>query len=601
MALSPGSRLGPYEIVQPLGAGGMGEVYRARDTRLGRDVAVKVLPPSLSENQDARARFEREARVASSLNHPHICVLHDIGRSGEVDYLVMELVAGESLADRIRRGPLPIAEVVRIGAEIADALDRAHRAGIVHRDLKPGNVMLSKSGAKLMDFGLARSNGLGIAANEGGGSPDLTQSPTLQQPLTTRGSLVGTFQYMAPEQLEGREADARSDIWALGCVLYEMVTGTNAFAGATTASVISSVMKDEPRAMAEGGAISPAGLDRIVRSCLTKDPEQRWQSAHDIALALRLPVGEPGAADERAASGPFERELTLTAAHVRQLSARNPRLVGYPVTFVDNRVESDTLVVLLHGVGADNGRFENVVGISTYRTVAINLVGFGRSDGYRPILSMEDHSRVLRILLRELVLECRPKRTLLVGHSAGADQFFRMIHEDEGVGVDVAGLIALGPNVSLETCFATRLYAKIDASNPAGTLAVLKTLAKDIDSLETWLVIQNYLSQTFMKFGSDLGPLVRYAVEIIAPFQEGDPLPEWYRSAKRKIPQVRLVFSNEEAGPAEAMLARHLESNVLGDEFTEDSFVIERVHHMRLLDPGLIVRHIESMLATCKD
>lgn len=579
----------------------MGEVYRARDTRLGRDVAVKVLPPSLSENQDARARFEREARVASSLNHPHICVLHDIGRSGEVDYLVMELVAGESLADRIRRGPLPIAEVVRIGAEIADALDRAHRAGIVHRDLKPGNVMLSKSGVKLMDFGLARSNGLGIAANEGGGSPDLTQSPTLQQPLTTRGSLVGTFQYMAPEQLEGREADARSDIWALGCVLYEMATGTIAFAGATTASVISSVMKDEPRAMAEGAGISPGGLDRIVRSCLAKDPEQRWQSAHDIALALRLPVGEPGVADERAASGPFERELPLTAAHVRQLSARNPRLVGYPVTFVDNRVESDTLVVLLHGVGADNGRFESVVGVSHYRTVAINLVGFGRGDGYRPILSMEDHSRVLRILLRALVLECRPKRTLLVGHSAGADQFFRMIHDDEGAGVDVAGLIALGPNVSLETCFATRLYAKIDASNPAGTLAVLKTLAKDIDSLETWLVIQNYLSQTFMKFGSDLGPLVRYAVEIIAPFQEGDPLPEWYRSAKRKIPQVRLVFSNEEAGPAEAMLARHLESNVLGDEFTEDSFVIERVHHMRLLDPGLIVRHIESMLASCKD
>jgi len=386
MALSPGSRLGPYEIVQPLGAGGMGEVYRARDTRLGRDVAVKVLPPSLSENPDARARFEREARVASSLNHPHICVLHDIGRSGEVDYLVMELVAGESLAERIRRGPLPAGDVLRIGAEIADALDRAHRAGIVHRDLKPANVMLSKSGAKLMDFGLARSNGLGSVP--AGDSPSLTQSPTMQQPLTSHGSLVGTFQYMAPEQLEGREADARSDIWALGCVLYEMLTGTSAFTGATTASVISSVMKDEPCGISEVATVSNAGLDRIVRTCLAKDPEQRWQSAHDVALALRLPLGEPGTSDERTASGPFERELPLTAAHVRQLSARNPRLVGYPVTFVDNRVESDTLVVLLHGVGADNGRFESVVGVSPYRTVAVNLVGFGKGDGYRPILSM---------------------------------------------------------------------------------------------------------------------------------------------------------------------------------------------------------------------
>ena len=269
MLLTTGTRLGPYEVVAPIGAGGMGEVYRARDTRLGRDVAVKVLPSHLSESPEARARFEREARVVSGLNHPHICVLHDLGREGGTDYLVMELVEGESLAERIARGPLPPGDVLRIGAEIADALDRAHRAGVVHRDLKPGNVMLSKSGAKLMDFGLARERNRGrVLSATGPGSEGLSQSPTIASPLTAEGAFVGTSQYMSPEQLEGREADARSDLWALGCVLYEMATGRRAYDGPTPASVISSIMKDEPRPMTELAPVAPA-LERVIRACLT--------------------------------------------------------------------------------------------------------------------------------------------------------------------------------------------------------------------------------------------------------------------------------------------------------------------------------------------
>src|SRR5262245_876089 len=289
MPLAPGTCLGPYEIVAPLGAGGMGEVYRARDTRLGRDVAVKVLPPRLSESVEARARFEREARVISGLNHPHICVLHDLGREGGVDYLVMELVEGETLAQRIARGALPIPEVLRIGAEIADALDRAHRAGIVHRDLKPGNIMLSKSGAKLMDFGLAREGRRAGVLTAPGSGEGFSQSPTIATPLTTEGAFVGTSHYMAPEQLEGREADARSDMWALGCVLYEMVTGRRTYDGATSASLISAIMKDEPRPMIDLAPLAPPSLERVIRACLAKDPEQRWQSAHDLALELRWP------------------------------------------------------------------------------------------------------------------------------------------------------------------------------------------------------------------------------------------------------------------------------------------------------------------------
>lgn len=295
MPLPPNTRLGPYEVLAPLGAGGMGQVYRAHDTRLGRDVAIKVLSPRLAGTPEMRARFEREARTISQLNHPHICTLHDIGHQEGIDYLVMELLEGETLAHRLERELLPVAEVLAVGAQIAGALDRAHRAGVVHRDLKPGNVMLTKTGAKLMDFGLARVGGAArgaapsAAGPTGGRAPTTTSradSPTETQPLTAEGTILGTFQYMAPEQLECREADARSDIWALGCVLYEMATGKRAFEGTSQASLIAGILKDDPRPILELRPVTPPALDRIVKRCLRKDPEMRFQDAGDLVFDL---------------------------------------------------------------------------------------------------------------------------------------------------------------------------------------------------------------------------------------------------------------------------------------------------------------------------
>ena len=280
MTLSAGSRLGPYEILSPIGAGGMGEVYRARDTRLDRTVAVKVLSADLSASPESRQRFEREARTISQLSHPHICALHDVGREGDVEYLVMEYLEGETLAARLAKGALPLEQTLRFGMQIADALDKAHRQGIVHRDLKPANVMLTKSGVKLLDFGLAKV--MSPATQPSG----LTSLPT-QMNLTQEGTILGTFQYMAPEQLEGREADARTDIFAFGCVLYEMATGRKAFSGATQASLISSILRDEPPAVSQAKPMSPPALDRIVQDCLAKDPEDRWQSAGDVAKELK--------------------------------------------------------------------------------------------------------------------------------------------------------------------------------------------------------------------------------------------------------------------------------------------------------------------------
>ncbi|MGD8897779.1 MAG: protein kinase, partial [Acidobacteriota bacterium] len=289
MPLQAGSRLGPYELVSPLGAGGMGEVWRGKDTRLDRDVAVKILPAGFADDEEFQARFEREARIISSLSHPHICALFDVGEQNGTHFLVMELLEGELLADRLQRGPLPVEQVIRYGAQIAEALERAHRQGVVHRDLKPGNVVLTRTGAKLLDFGLARS--AGQAASISGS----TEMATEARPLTTAGTVLGTFQYMAPEQLEGAEADARSDIFALGVVLYEMATGRRAFEGTSRASLIAAILSSEPRPISQVSPMTPPALDRVVRTCLAKDPEERWQSAGDVAKELRW-VGEGSAA-----------------------------------------------------------------------------------------------------------------------------------------------------------------------------------------------------------------------------------------------------------------------------------------------------------------
>ena len=285
MALASGTKLGPYEIVSPLGAGGMGEVYLARDTRLNRSVAVKILPSHLSKDPEAKQRFDREARTISSLNHPNICTLHDVGHQDGIDYLVMEHLEGQTLAERLSKGPLPLDQVLKYGAEICEGLERAHRSSVVHRDLKPGNIMLTKTGAKLMDFGLAKQSV--ASATAASGLTATAKTPQGSQPLTAQGTVVGTFQYMSPEQIEGKEADARSDIFALGAVLYEMVTGKRAFEGKTPASAMAAVLEREPTPISLVQPMTPPALERLVKICLSKDPDDRWQTAHDVGLQLK--------------------------------------------------------------------------------------------------------------------------------------------------------------------------------------------------------------------------------------------------------------------------------------------------------------------------
>src|SRR6187200_2284728 len=263
MALQAGTRLGPYEVLALIGAGGMGEVYRGRDTRLDRKVAVKVLAPGLASDAEFRARFAHEAKAISALNHPHICGLFDIGRDHDTEYLVLELLEGETLAARIERGPLPLAQVLRFGIEIADALQAAHQRGIVHRDLKPANIMLTAAGTKLLDFGLAKHT-VGAAGQA------LSMLATAPGTGTAQGTIIGTLQYMAPEQVQGAPADARTDIFALGTILYEMATGRRAFEATTQASLIAKILETEPLAVSSLAPLAPPALDHTVQGCLAK-------------------------------------------------------------------------------------------------------------------------------------------------------------------------------------------------------------------------------------------------------------------------------------------------------------------------------------------
>jgi serine/threonine protein kinase/Tol biopolymer transport system component len=294
-----GEQLGPYRIEQKIGQGGMGEVYRARDTRLNRIVAIKVLPSRLADSAESRDRFEREARMIASLNHPHICTLHDVGHHGDMDYLVMELLEGETLALRLSKGPLPLEQTLQFAIQIADALDKAHRKGMTHRDLKPGNIMITKSGAKLLDFGLAK-----LKQTVSPVEVQASEVPTAINTITAQGSIVGTLQYMAPEQLEGKETDARTDIFALGAVIYEMATGAKAFDGNSQASIIAKILETDPPPIRSLQPMTPAALDRVVKTSLAKDPDNRLQSVQDVKLELEWLQDAAAEPSESAAARP---------------------------------------------------------------------------------------------------------------------------------------------------------------------------------------------------------------------------------------------------------------------------------------------------------
>jgi Tol biopolymer transport system component len=414
----------------------MGEVYRAMDTRLGRTVALKVLPEHLAGNAEFRQRLEREAKAVSSLSHPHVCALYDVGHDEGVDYLVMEYLEGESLAQRLAKGPLPTEELLRIAIQICDALDKAHRSGLIHRDLKPGNIMLTREGAKLLDFGLAKAEA-GLA---GGG--DLTASPTASQPLTAAGTVLGTYMYMAPEQLEGKEVDARTDIFALGAVLYEMATGQRAFAGESSASLIAGIMHQQPQPASQVQPMTPPALDRVIQTCLAKNPDDRWQTAHDVKLQLQWiaeggsVVGLPAPVVARRKNRERLAWAAFAAAGVAAIvfavgfvlrSPQPPRQVRFEIaspegmSFVDSpRISPDGRLIAFRGTDADG---ETSIWLRPLDSLEVRpLAGTDNAQEGRPIWSPD--SRYIAFFaggkLKKVSVDGGPSQTICDAPS-GAD------------------------------------------------------------------------------------------------------------------------------------------------------------------------------------
>jgi serine/threonine protein kinase/Tol biopolymer transport system component len=375
MAILPGRRLGPYEILTVIGVGGMGEVYRARDTRLDRIVAIKVLPMHLAGRSELRDRFDREARTIASLNHPHICTLFDIGHQDGIDFLVMEYLEGQTLAQRLLKGPLSLDQVLQCAIEISDALDKAHRKGVTHRDLKPGNIMLTKTGTKLLDFGLAKLKQEVAPANM-----QLSQLPTADEPLTAQGTIVGTLQYMAPEQLEGKEVDARTDIFAFGEVMYEMATGKKAFDGRSQASVISAIMSSDPPPISSLQPMTPPQLDRVVKKCLAKEAEGRWQAASDLTDALEW-IADGSAQADVSALIPTGRKGQLSNARILSSVAATLLVVllGLSAWAYFRRAPDDILPVRFFVSPPENWSFSELSSSDALATASIAV----SPDGHR--------------------------------------------------------------------------------------------------------------------------------------------------------------------------------------------------------------------------
>ncbi len=598
-----GDRLGSFLVRSPLGRGGMGEVWRAEDERLGREVALKLLPDDLAADPERRARFEREARLLAALNHPNIATLYGFEHVDGRHVLVMELVEGEDLSRRIARGPIPVEETIAVARQIAEALEAAHERGIVHRDLKPANIKLRPDGTvKVLDFGLAR------AWEADSAEPSSSISPTMTKHATVEGAILGTAAYMSPEQARGRRVDRRADIWAFGTVLWEMLTGRRLFDGETVADILAGLLVEEPEWTDLPPAIPPS-LRRLLRRCLTRDLRQRQQHMGDARLelddgleeALRRP-GEPSPGPLRP-SGPALKEFRLTTGVCRRIDrgSLDPAMIGDHLEYLDNETPSDTLVLYLPGMGLGHGTFAEVLSRSPHRGVAVTLYGFEKNRQHRIPLPMAAHLEVLGALLDHLMHAIEPARVVLAGFSSGADMVQRMVadgHVDPG---RLDGILALGPNLDLDTCFFSARVAGIPGDHPDRILDVTQGLMAEAGTAEAWLRMNPYLSEILHNFHDDIRALRVHARDIVAPFarQGNRSAAGWYRAIKSLNLEVRLVFSSseEDQEPLRKLLLANLENGVMGPDFDDADIVTEPdSDHLSLMAPPVIERHLAHLL-----
>jgi serine/threonine protein kinase len=602
MSLAPGTRLGAYEILSLIGSGGMGEVYRARDTKLGREVAIKVLPAALSSDAARLRRFEAEARATAALNHPNIVVVYAVGAHDGAPFIVAEFLEGRSLAEAIPHDGFSPRTAISYVAQMCDALAAAHDKGIVHRDLKPANVFVTADDRiKVLDFGLAKLID----------SPLEPSSAAFTRTLDTAPGLVlGTVGYMSPEQLRGENVDHRTDIFSLGTVLYEMLTGRSAFAGATSADTIAAVLSKDPVDLLSAAPGVPASLARIVGRALAKHPVDRFQTVRDLSFTLKALALTPSSAiTVQASVSAHTKEGTflLTEATCRKLdrASLDPRMIGDRLLYLDNHVTSSTLVCYLHGTGLDQWDFSPTLERSPHRALAPTLYGFQKNARHRVRLSIQDHLTILYDWMRLIVGKDQPQRVVLVGFSTGADLWMRFLSQfadDRDLRVD--GLLAMDVNVSLDTCWLTRVLAGLTIDDPAQIIRSLQTLGGSMRSLHDWLNAHEYLVRVLRKFQGHLDVLTAFAADIIRPFEgtEFEAFAELFRSAAARVPHVRIVVSDVAESNREVIMSlklANLDRGLLGDHYRDDSIIVDpNTDHFDLLDSTRLNHHVEELLST---
>jgi serine/threonine protein kinase len=598
-------QIGTYLIDVEIGRGGMGVVYKATDSRLGRSVAIKALPPQLEDSSELLVRFEREARTLAALNHPNIGGIHGIEEHQGLKYLVLEYIDGETLADRIARGPLRVVETLIIGSQIARGLAAAHDAGFIHRDLKPANVKITSEGiTKVLDFGLARFE----PAMKHRTATDETLTVTPSDTMTTPGTILGTVQYLSPEQARGVDVDRRTDLWALGVVLYECLTGRNPFVRESPAECIAAIISEDPNLEALPES-TPDEVIALIRRCLRKDARDRQRDAGDCRLVLedaRESLSHKGPATS-SVRDITDRRFRISDTLCRNLdrSGFDTLLPGWEMCFADNNRDSDVLIVWIPSIGGDHKTtaWRELIAASPYRMVIVTPVGMEPGVVNRPVVSIENQFALIRALTGDLKLSLNPKKTIVSGFSCGSIMALRCAAGDDS-GRLFDGVLAIDADMQESDCFMTRLFAGLDASSAHDVKKGLHKISSSCESIHEWLVLHQHMIECVDKVKTDFSPLIRQGKDLSAAYEgvhtgAASPFVEFLRDALKRAGTVRCVFhdSPENRRMLGEIRMMHLDNQFLGLEFTDEVFAFLPVpDHIGMMTNERLLEQLDQIV-----